>query len=289
MNDHERTAHRANALVPVDIDSRSLERLDPPTPVPADADDRPPLLRDLAARIAQVMKAVRGLAHDAWNTHSEYNYASADKFYQAMQQPLAEAELVVRCDEVDCRLFTVPNRDGRPMLHARFVYELGFVGYPGTERRSLVLQVIGPQSFQAAETYARKYWLRGKFLVATGETDDVDAEPRYGADNPAPVPEGPPGRDRADAATDTPALPAAATDGVPATDDVPDLAANLPDDFASELDRQRHLYRAFGTAMQATEDPAAVIDGNRGLWGDIPETGRVQLLKHFDLDPEDAA
>lgn len=287
MNDHDRTAHRANALVPVEIDSTSLERLDPPTPVPADADDRPPLLRDLAARIAQVMKAVRSLAHDACNTHSDYNYASADKFYQALQQPLAEAELVVRCDEVDCRLFTVPNRDGRPMLHARFVYELGFVGYPGAERRSLVLQVIGPQSFQAAETYARKYWLRGKFLVATGETDDVDAEPRYGADNPAPVPDRPPSpdpRSTADAA-DTPALPAA----TPSTNGVPDLAADLPDDFASELDRQRHLYRAFGTAMQATDDPGAVVDGNRGLWGDIPETGRVQLLKHFDLDPEDAA
>ncbi len=293
MNDHDRTARPANALVPVDIDSKSLERLDPTTPVPADADERPPLLRDLAVRIAQVMKAVRGLAYDAWNTHSEYNYASADKFYQAMQQPLAEAELVVRCDEVDCRLFTVPNRDGRPMLHARFVYELGFVGYPGAERRSLVLQIIGPQSFQAAETYARKYWIRGKFLVATGEADDVDAEPRYGADNPAPIPERRPGRDPrpGDAATDAPALPAAATSaaGESSTNGVPDLAADLPDHFASELDRQRHLYRAFGTAMQATDDPAAVVDGNRDLWGDIPETGRVQLLKHFDLDPEDAA
>ena len=293
MNDHERTTHRANALVPVDIDSTSLERLDPPTPVPADADDRPPLLRDLAARIAQVMKAVRSLAHDACNTHSDYNYASADKFYQALQQPLAEAELVVRCDEVDCRLFTVPNRDGRPMLHARFVYELGFVGYPGAERRSLVLQLIGPQSFQAAETYARKYWLRGKFLVATGETDDVDAEPRYGADNPAPVPGRPAVRDArpGDGPADAPALPAAATsaDVVSSTNGVPDLSAGLPDDFASELDRQRHLYRAFGVAMQATDDPAAVVDGNRGLWGEIPETGRVQLLKHFDIDPEDAA
>lgn len=281
MNDYDRNAHRANALVPVDIDSTSLERLDPPTPVPADADDRPPLLRDLASRIAQVMKAVRSLAHDACNTHSDYNYASADKFYQALQQPLAEAELVVRCDEVDCRLFTVPNREGRPMLHARFVYELGFVGYPGTERRSLVLQVIGPQSFQAAETYARKYWLRGKFLVATGEADDVDAEPRYGADNPAPVPAPP----AAVAATDE----GPSADVAPSTEGVPDLAADLPDDFASELDRQRHLYRAFGTAMQAADDPAAVVDGNRSLWGDIPETGRVQLLKHFDLDPEDAA
>ena len=107
MNDHDRTAHPANALVPVDIDSTSLERLDPPTPVPADADDRPPLLRDLASRIARVMKAVRGLAHDACNTHSDYNYASADKFYQALQQPLAEAELVVRCDEVPWSLMGI--------------------------------------------------------------------------------------------------------------------------------------------------------------------------------------
>ena len=267
MNEQAHAAGRD--LVPVDIDSRSIERLAPPVVVAHDAAEMPPLLRDLSARIAAVMRAVRPLAYDAYNTHAEYDYASADKFYDALRLPLAEAELAVRCDEVDCRLFTVPNRDGRAVLHARFVYELGFVGYPGAERRSIVMQLLGPQSFQAAETYARKYWLCGKFLVATGETDDVDAEPRYGETVPVPDAGATANGDR----NGSPALPAAA-----------DLAANLPAQFETERDRHRHLYRLFGNAMRETADPQSVIDGNAELWAEIPAVGRNQLLSHFRLE-----
>ena len=270
MNDPA-TQAAGRDIVLADIDSRSVERLDPPAVVAHDTAEMPPLLRDLAVRIAAVMRAVRSLAYDATNTHADYDYASADKFYEALRQPLAEAELAVRCDEVDCRLFTVPNRDGRPALHGRFVYELGFVGYPGAERRSIVLQLLGPQSFQAAETYVRKYWLRGKFLVATGETDDVDAEPRYGAT--VPVPEANGDDDERPAQPAAHALPASV-----------DLAHNLPARFETERDRHRHLYRLFGNAMREAADPQAVIDGNADLWAEIPAVGRNQLLGHFRLD-----
>ena len=278
MNDPA-TQAAGRDLVLADIDSRSVERLDPPVVVAHDAAEMPPLLRDLAVRIAAVMRAVRSLAYDAVNTHADYDYASADKFYQALRQPLADAELAVRCDEVDCRLFTVPNRDGRPVLHARFVYELGFVGYPGAERRSIVLQLLGPQSFQAAETYVRKYWLRGKFLVATGETDDVDAEPRYGDTVPAPAPAANGADDERPAIPAAPALSAAAAE---------DLAANLPERFETERDRHRHLYRLFGNAMREAADPQAVVDGNPALWAEIPAVGRNQLLSHFRLERDGA-
>lgn len=248
--------------------------LDPP--IPDDAVEPPAIAAELALRIATVMQAVHGLGHDAWNDHSRYNYVSADAFYGALQPHMAAARLAIRCQELECELFTVPNRDGRPMLHARFRYALGFIGYPHTEIRTIVVQILGPQSFQAAETYAKKYWLRGKFLIATGEQDDLDAEPRFdpGAAPPAPPSTAPVGAAPANGADgDAPALPA------PADFSALDAAA-----FDTNDERHRAIYVQFARAMRDSAEPELVVSMNHAYWDEMPLAGRAQLAKTHGLE-----
>ena len=124
---------------------------------------------------------------DANNPHKNYKYASADSLYAAVRPALAKHGLTVWFQELDFKL--EKNSGGKLFIHA--AYELGFQTDPqepppeeSRERLTMVSPYFDVQSCQAVRTYAQKYWLRSKCLMATGEIEaDLDANEQ--AEQPA--------------------------------------------------------------------------------------------------------
>ena len=135
----------------------------------------------IAAALSKARKSLpKAIKKDARNDHAGYSYASADSVYEAIQAPLFAAGLVPYQDETDFDTMTT-ERGNKQVLWARITYEMGFdladVGRGTPSRHTQMVEVHGAQAMQAASTYALKYWLRGKLLLATGD-QDIDASER---------------------------------------------------------------------------------------------------------------
>lgn len=116
---------------------------------------------------------------DATNPHKKYKYASVDSLYKAVRFSLASQGLSIWFQELEFNL--EPNVKGSLFIHA--TYELGFQTDPqqpppeeSRERITLVSAYFDVQSCQAIRTYAQKYWLRTKCMMATGELDLDDTD-----------------------------------------------------------------------------------------------------------------
>ena len=155
------------------------------------------------------------IAYDA--RHPNYKYASADAVFSMVREAFFSAGLTLWIDEIR---FEVVEKSGRMFIDACYglaittdtekpkVSSPGFSKAGGDhrpgidlwalyEKSSIFVPYLGPQSCQAARTYAVKYWLRTKALLATGEGDmDDPAQNPPDQSTPAPnaAPETPRGR-----------------------------------------------------------------------------------------------
>ena len=116
-------------------------------------------------------------------SHAGYDYASADALYQIARAELAAVGLAPWQDELEIELIPPEGSQKKGWIRARYAMALTPDGRkPGAgevEHITVMSQATGAQAFAAIRTFALKYWLRGKLLLATGEQlDDVDAMPK---------------------------------------------------------------------------------------------------------------
>jgi ERF superfamily protein len=138
---------------------------------------------EVAKAIIAVCKRVKTLGTDTRNEHAKYDYVSIDKFMETIGPLMAEAGLVLTQDEVSAEIkeqTRTDSRTGQPVvsgwLFVRYSFVLSHVSGASTMPvyRSVALQALGPQSFGAAESYMLKRYLRGVFMVPTGDKDADD-------------------------------------------------------------------------------------------------------------------
>ena len=137
-------------------------------------------MNDTFPALAEALRAT--VAKDAHNSHGGYDYATADAIYAHARRAVFGAGLTVYQSETGLELTERANRSGKKSTWAQVTYELGLAPVGQTpadpETVTVLVQVTGSQSLGAARTYALKYWLRGKFLLATGdEREDLDSVP----------------------------------------------------------------------------------------------------------------
>lgn len=158
---------------------------------PMDPSAAVPMPKEIATAIVTVMRGVGRVAQDAKNTHGGYAYTSTDAFLAAVNPACAEAGLIVVPIEMANSLESVEvvSRDGkattRRMTRMTFAFQLihesGAVWMHPSDRRTVMVDHTGAQSYGAAQSYALKQFLRGLFLVATGDPD-ADATEQHQAD-----------------------------------------------------------------------------------------------------------
>ena len=118
---------------------------------------------------------------DGLNKHSAYRYATADSIYATARSHLAEQGLTVYQQEVKFEFFDGPeSKDGKTSRWIKAEYVLGFqhslISIPEVlENVTVFAQLVNAQTAAAVRTFALKYWLRGKLLLATGDLgEDLD-------------------------------------------------------------------------------------------------------------------
>ena len=128
-------------------------------------------------RIAKAMKNIDEVEKDALNRHQNYRYASADSVFRAVRQAFAEAGLAISIQERNPKIVTKDSGKGAKQ-YFETNYAISVDNGISYEDVFMFVPYLGPQSIQAARTFALKYYLRAKFLIPTGETDS-DQEPAF--------------------------------------------------------------------------------------------------------------
>jgi len=135
----------------------------------------PKLPKSIATAINGVMSDIRMLKKDDENKFQSYNYASIDKFLSAVNPLCAKHGLIITMDEESCKV----SRDGakNPWMHIVYKFILSHAsgdtwGY--TPRRNMFVAMTGGQSMGSSQSYCLKQYMRGLFLISTGEKDDLD-------------------------------------------------------------------------------------------------------------------
>ena len=148
-----------------------------------------PALPPLLKRISIAKAAMDGwISKRGRNKHGGYNHATVDDVYDAVRQQLAANFLDVLIQQVSRETFTAPSKAGGETRWIILDYDVGFIG-EDPQRRSCMLPLTGPQTFEAAVSYVQKQWLRARFQLPTGEADADSVAPDENA--PAPPPQMP--------------------------------------------------------------------------------------------------
>lgn len=126
--------------------------------------------------IAAVQSHVDAIAKKNVNQFGKYKYVSADDIYAHLTNKLAEIGLVILPIEITPVETKMVETSKGPKQHAKFHY--GFVLCVGDDTyfdprlsRSMFIEVTGSQTYQAAESYLQKTFLRGLFKIPTGDLD----------------------------------------------------------------------------------------------------------------------
>ena len=139
-------------------------------------------------KVCNAMAEVGAVPKRAQNKHGGYFYATADDVYDSVRKILAKAGLVPKSTQTDCQIEHVgEGKDRKTWL--RIDFALKFLGEETPDEKTIMLQFFGPQSFQAASTYALKYWLRDRLLLSTGEgdLDNYETDPDSTPDQQPPA------------------------------------------------------------------------------------------------------
>lgn len=130
--------------------------------------------------LLELKRKIKTVAKDSENKFEKYNYASVDEFYEMFRPLSVLAGIMVDQNEVECELVVGQNKQGQQSSALRFKYEFTFVHSSGETHgpfmRTTYVNQATAQSCGAAQSYAKKYFLRNYFEIKTGEDDDADLQ-----------------------------------------------------------------------------------------------------------------
>jgi hypothetical protein len=131
--------------------------------------------------ICQIQATVEAVKKSQKNKHGDYMFASTDDIYAAVTRKMGEVGLICMALE-DCTEIKRVDKGGQTAqwMHAEFSFVLATETDTWSDaraKRTLYIQVLGPQTFQAAQSYAEKAYLRSLFKLPTGDMD-LDSMPQ---------------------------------------------------------------------------------------------------------------
>jgi len=132
--------------------------------------------------VLKVQAANTAVSKDGKNPHGGYQFASTDGVYANLTHKLAECGLMILCLEEEKPEIVRVEKDGKTTQWGKFVFNFVLATEEATwtdprSRRSLFIQITGPQTFMAAQSYAEKTYLRSLFKLPTGDMD-LDSMPQ---------------------------------------------------------------------------------------------------------------
>ena len=127
--------------------------------------------------IADAMSEVTKVGKDDRNNHDGYNFASIDNFLALVNPICAKHGLVILSDETQREEFEKQGKYGvTSWMRVTFsftIYHKSGESLPTMHRTAEVIR-NGAQAYGSAQSYCLKQFLRGLFLIPTGDKDDPD-------------------------------------------------------------------------------------------------------------------
>lgn len=150
-----------------------------------------PKQNDIPGAIVQGICAVQlgldgAVKKTSYNQQGGYKFASTDDIYASVTKLMGEAGLSILCleDSVEIKRFeTEKNGEKKTVQWGLFQFSFVLAAADGSTwqhaslRRTVYVQILGAQTFQAAQSYAEKAFLRSLFKLPTGDMD-LDSMPQ---------------------------------------------------------------------------------------------------------------
>lgn len=134
---------------------------------------------EFGAAVCAVMAEVRRLEKKGRNEFAKYAYTSSDDYKDGIRPLLARHGLDIDIEEeaVDFREIKDEKEKQKFVVAYRFAMTLRFGAEEAPPSHiTVVLPFVGPQTTGIARSYALKEWMKGKFLLTSGDTsDEADA------------------------------------------------------------------------------------------------------------------
>jgi hypothetical protein len=146
--------------------------------------------------IGAVQSQIEAVKKSQKNTHGGYMFASTDDIYAAVTAKMGEVGLTVIAMEDRLEIKEGKASDGKISRWLELVMHFVLATQDDTwddprNKRTIFVQITGPQTFQAAQSYCEKAFLRALFKIPTGDMD-IDSMPEGFEYSPLVRPMAPP-------------------------------------------------------------------------------------------------
>lgn len=156
-----------------------------------------PVPGSIVTGICKIKATVEALKKSQFNDHGRYKFSSTDDLYAAVARKMGEVGLTCLALEDKCEIVKtqkpmrenkalVKDKDGNLVMetvqwaHIRYQFVWSTTTETWTDprnARTVFVQVTGPQTFQAAQSFVEKAYLRSAFKVPSGDMD-LDGMPQ---------------------------------------------------------------------------------------------------------------
>lgn len=142
--------------------------------------------KSIVKAICEIKKSLDAVSKSQRNTHGGYMFSSTDDIYAALARKMGQVGLVILPLEERCDIVRIEKegKDGKPhtvqWAHLEYSFIIATDEDTWTDpraKRTLYIQVTGPQTFQAATSFAEKAYLRSLFKIPSGDMD-LDSMPQ---------------------------------------------------------------------------------------------------------------
>ena len=131
--------------------------------------------------ICTIMAQMEAVKKTQKNHHGGYMFASTDDFYAALARKMGEVGLMclsLEDHEPEIQRVETTDKEGKAKTSqwAKFSFSFVLATEEATwsdprSRRTMFIQITGPQTFQAAQSYAEKSYYKSLFKIPSGDMD----------------------------------------------------------------------------------------------------------------------
>jgi len=149
-----------------------------PAPIPA----------GIVKALCKVQASIEAVAKTQYNKQGNYKFASADDIYAAVARKFGEAGLMIyplEMERPEIKRVEKTNKEGELVVSQWGQFCFGYMlattegdcWFDPRSSRTIYIQILGPQTFNAAESYCQKQYLRALLKLPTGDMD-LDSLPQ---------------------------------------------------------------------------------------------------------------
>ena len=133
----------------------------------------------IGAAIVAAKKDVTFIFRDAHNAYSDFNYASVDQVYETMRTILANHGLWISQDEAGYDTVQMTKGTGFVMAYDITIHHAPSGEVSGPYRRYMSGANFSFGEWGKAQSLVSKMFLRGQFMLATGDPDGDSGKPEF--------------------------------------------------------------------------------------------------------------